>query len=415
MQPSPAGDDPPAVPRQETLPWASSRPPQHKNGKARYHQIGLVRGQFGNVPEDKWIKFIADTGFDGWEEATLGTRPAQVRHRRRRRRLRQGTRRPGQEARPGDLHRRHPPARPGAWATSRPPRRSSSARGKGEAKAAYKAWRDEGNNPPRTDPYFVPDERRQADPRSRRRRTCSPASGSPGTWASCRTARSRCRASSARRPTAGATGSCSRRCPATIDGPQDPRRPRRSAWNCSSSASARSGTLCKKYGVTFDLECHPSERAMGDIESAGDYINHMCKAGYEGVVGFNLDGSHMEWQNVSVIAVHPRVRRLHPLRPRQGRVGGPRALPGRPARRPPADGPLGQRLELRHRRHRPRRQLAGGDLHRAEPRRLRRGGVASSGRTTTPSSTPGPRRRWPTAARPTCPPSGMRHDEMLKG
>ena len=43
---------------------------------------------------------------------------------------------------------------------------------------------------------------------------------------------------------------------------------------------------CKKYGVTFDLECHPSERAMGDIESASDYINHMCKAGYEGVVGF---------------------------------------------------------------------------------------------------------------------------------
>ena len=58
---------------------------------------------------------------------------------------------------------------------------------------------------------------------------------------------------------------------------------------------------CKKNGVTFDLECHPSERAMGDLESASDYINFMCKAGYEGVVGFNLDGSHLEWQNVSVI------------------------------------------------------------------------------------------------------------------
>ena len=41
--------------------------------------------------------------------------------------------------------------------------------------------------------------------------------------------------------------------------------------------------LCKQYGITFDLECHPSERAMGDLESASDYINHMCKAGYEGV------------------------------------------------------------------------------------------------------------------------------------
>ena len=58
---------------------------------------------------------------------------------------------------------------------------------------------------------------------------------------------------------------------------------------------------CKKYGVTFDLECHPSERAMGDLESASDYINHMNKAGYSGTVGFNLDGSHLEWQNVSVI------------------------------------------------------------------------------------------------------------------
>uniref|UniRef100_UPI00301C04CB hypothetical protein n=1 Tax=Staphylococcus epidermidis TaxID=1282 RepID=UPI00301C04CB len=43
---------------------------QHKNGKHSYHQIGLVRGQFGNVPEAKWIKFIAEAGFDGWEEAS---------------------------------------------------------------------------------------------------------------------------------------------------------------------------------------------------------------------------------------------------------------------------------------------------------------------------------------------------------
>ena len=59
--------------------------------------------------------------------------------------------------------------------------------------------------------------------------------------------------------------------------------------------------VCRQYGITFDLECHPSERAMGDIESAGDYLNFMNKAGYEGVVGFNLDGSHMEWQGVSVV------------------------------------------------------------------------------------------------------------------
>src|SRR5438128_2512201 len=42
----------------------------HRNGKGSFHQIGLVRGQFGNVPEAQWIKFIADSGFDGWEEAS---------------------------------------------------------------------------------------------------------------------------------------------------------------------------------------------------------------------------------------------------------------------------------------------------------------------------------------------------------
>src|SRR6185295_14161884 len=43
---------------------------EHRFGKASYHQIGLVRGQFGNVPEPQWLKFIQDSGFDGWEEAS---------------------------------------------------------------------------------------------------------------------------------------------------------------------------------------------------------------------------------------------------------------------------------------------------------------------------------------------------------
>src|SRR5262249_37805911 len=53
--------------------------------------------------------------------------------------------------------------------------------------------------------------------------------------------------------------------------------------------------------VALDLECHPSERAMGDLESASDYLAAMDRAGYRDVVGFNLDGSHMEWQGGSVI------------------------------------------------------------------------------------------------------------------
>src|SRR5437764_156105 len=41
----------------------------HRNGKGSFHQIGLVRGQFGNVPFANWVKFLQETGFDGWEEA----------------------------------------------------------------------------------------------------------------------------------------------------------------------------------------------------------------------------------------------------------------------------------------------------------------------------------------------------------
>jgi len=60
---------------------------------------------------------------------------------------------------------------------------------------------------------------------------------------------------------------------------------------------------CRKYGVTFDLECHPGERAMGDIESAGDYLRALGRAGYgTDVVGFNIDPSHMVWQGVCPIA-----------------------------------------------------------------------------------------------------------------
>jgi hypothetical protein len=34
----------------------------HKPGKGSHHQIGLVRGQFGGVPEAKWLMFILETG-----------------------------------------------------------------------------------------------------------------------------------------------------------------------------------------------------------------------------------------------------------------------------------------------------------------------------------------------------------------
>ena len=43
---------------------------KHRTGKGSYHQIGLVRGQFGGVDFGKWLKFVQEAGFDGYEEAT---------------------------------------------------------------------------------------------------------------------------------------------------------------------------------------------------------------------------------------------------------------------------------------------------------------------------------------------------------
>src|SRR5262249_47437549 len=125
----------------------------HRNGKGSFHQIGLVRGQFGNVPMDQWVKFIADTGFDGWEEASWEL----------------------------DLSKSRDDAGPAAYAQERlalakkhgleiftiathlqgqalgdePSAKTLQFIG-GEAVQAYKAWRDKGNQPPRTNPYFVP-------------------------------------------------------------------------------------------------------------------------------------------------------------------------------------------------------------------------------------------------------------------
>ncbi len=40
-----------------------------------HHLIGLVRGQFGDVPEAEWLDFITAAGFGGWEEASAADLP----------------------------------------------------------------------------------------------------------------------------------------------------------------------------------------------------------------------------------------------------------------------------------------------------------------------------------------------------
>src|SRR5438105_962125 len=128
---------------------------KHRFGKASYHQIGLVRGQFGNVDFGKWVQFLHDTGFDGWEEASWELD------------LRKCDTDAGAEAYAKervDLAKKHgleiftvAVHLQGQALGDEPSAKTLQFTG-GEAVAAYKAWRDKGNQPSRTNPYFVPDE-----------------------------------------------------------------------------------------------------------------------------------------------------------------------------------------------------------------------------------------------------------------
>ena len=269
---------------------------KHRFGKGSYHQIGLVRGQFGNMPMDGWIKFVADTGFDGWEEASweldlskCDTDAGAEAYAKERHAL---ATKHGLEIFTIATHLQ------GQCLGDEPSAKTLNFTG-GEAVEMYKAWRSKGNKPPRTDPYYVPEDvgkqiHKQAE---------------KSLLACVRLAHFLGKLQNRKVALPGFVGS-----PAHCWSHFFLFPPLPSSIGGHAIADARQVSLellverfgpvwdlCKKLGVTFDLECHPSERAMGDIESASDYINHLCKAGYEGVVGFNLDGSHMEWQGVSAI------------------------------------------------------------------------------------------------------------------
>jgi len=306
----------------------------HKSGNGSHHQIGLVRGQFGNIPEAKWIPFIQEAGFDGWEEASweLDLRQCDTDAGA----AKYAAERVGMAKKhdmeiftvavhlQGQILGDEPSAKTLNFCNSN-----------GAARMAYAAWRKAGNTPPRTDPYFVPEEvgkliheeatkdlmaaTRYAGHLSKLqdRKVCLPGFvGSPaGCWSHW---------------------FLFPPLPDSMDGHtiDDVRQ------NSLELLVERFGPIwneCKKYGITYDLECHPSERAMGDIESASDYINHMNKAGFEGTVGFNLDGSHMEWQNVSVIqfirefapyihSAHVKGVQVEREHCRGGRLGGHRPM-----------------------------------------------------------------------------------------
>lgn len=268
---------------------------EHRFGKESYHQIGLVRGQFGGVAMDQWLKFIAQVGFDGWEEASwelelrrCDTDSGAEAYARERVEL---AKKHGLEIFTVATHLQ------GQALGDEPSAKTLQFVG-GEAVEAYKAWR-KSNNPPRTDPYFVPDDVGRMIHQQAQR----------DMLACVRLAHFLGKLQNRKVPLPGFVGSPAH-CwshfflfpplPAEIGGYKVP-----DVREVSLALLVeRFGPVldaCKRYGITFDLECHPSERAMGDIESAHDYLAALDKAGYSSVTGLNLDGSHMEWQGVSVI------------------------------------------------------------------------------------------------------------------
>lgn len=306
----------------------------HKYGKGSYHQIGLVRGQFGNVPYEPWVKFVQDAGFDGWEEASweldlrkCDTDAGAAAYAKERVDL---AKKHGLEIFTVATHLQ------GQVLGDEPSAKTLNFLGSNtDARKAYKAWRDAGNKPPRTDPYFVPENVGKL----------IHAQAKQDLLACVRLAGHLSKLQDRKVALPGFVGSPAG-CwshwflfpplPTKIEG-YDLDDVRETSLQLIVERFGPVWDLCKQYGVTFDLECHPSERAMGDIESASDYINHMCKAGYEGVVGFNLDGSHLEWQNVSVIQfirefgkfIHcAHVKGVQVIREhtRAGRLGGHRPM-----------------------------------------------------------------------------------------
>jgi sugar phosphate isomerase/epimerase len=270
---------------------------EHRFGKGSYHQVGLVRGQFGNIAMDKWLQFIKDAGFDGWEEASweLDLRKCDSdagaeAYAKERVAL---AKKYGLEIFTVATHLQ------GQALGDEPSAKTLQFIGKGEARTAYREWRDKGNKPPRTDPYFVPEHVGKLIQQEALRDilACARLAHNLGKLQNRKVAL----------PTfVGSPAHCWSHfflfppLPSSIEGHAIP-DVRQVSLELLVERFAPVLDACKKYGLTFDLECHPSERAMGDLESASDYLAAFDKAGYKDAVGFNLDGSHMEWQGVSVV------------------------------------------------------------------------------------------------------------------
>ena len=267
---------------------------EHRRGQHSYHQIGLVRGQFGNVPEDKWLAWLADTGFDGWEEASWELDLARCA-------TDSGAKQYAAErvakAKSHKLEIFSIAGHLQGQALGDEPSAKTLQFLGGESVAAYAAWRAAGNHPPRTDPFYVPPEVAAIAQRQAREALIGvvrlahyvgelenrvvPVSGFVGSPAHC-----------------WSHWFLFPPLPSSLGGHPIP-DVFQTSFELLVERFSPVFQACLDYGTTFDLECHPSERAMGDITSAGEYLAVVDRAGFAKATGFNFDCSHMEWQGVS--------------------------------------------------------------------------------------------------------------------
>ncbi len=303
-----------------------------RHGKHSYHQIGLVRGQFGNVPENTWLDWIAKTGFDGWEEASWELDLARCRDDAG---AEAYARERVAKARDRALEIFSVSAHLQGQALGDEPSAKTLQFLGGECVAAYAAWRAAGNNAPRTDPFFVPHEvgavaHRQATDAlvsvvrlahwlGKLQDRVVPVSGFVGSPAHC-----------------WSHWFLFPPVPSSLGG-----HPIANVFQLSLDLLVERFApvfqACLHYGTTFDLECHPSERAMGDLTSAAEYLAAMDRAGFERAAGFNFDCSHLEWQGVSGVEfIRQFGERIHCAHikgvqvvggyTRNGRLGGHRPM-----------------------------------------------------------------------------------------
>ena len=126
----------------------------HRQGQQSWHQIGLVRGQFGDIQEDEFLDFLSAEKFDGWEEASWELPLDQCSDDTGAKKL--------AESRFAKASKRNleifsvATHLQGQALGDEPSAKTLQFVG-GEAVEAYAKWR-QSNDPPRHDPYFVPDE-----------------------------------------------------------------------------------------------------------------------------------------------------------------------------------------------------------------------------------------------------------------